>query len=65
MKNTSQHKYRFGVTGKPLKSFFSRRKVKEHRNFPKGFIGTWEYVKAYFELNNYFVGVENGKRESY
>jgi hypothetical protein len=50
------HKYRFGVNGNPLKSFFAIRKLREKRSFPKGCSDTWDYVSEYFRLNNYFVG---------
>jgi hypothetical protein len=59
------HKYRFGVNGNPLKSFFGKRKVKEKRTFPEHCSDTWDYVARYFSMNNYFVEVDCGKRESY
>ena len=51
-----QHQYRFGVNGNALARFFTRRKVKEKRNFPEYCTDTWDYVARYFELNDYFVG---------
>jgi hypothetical protein len=49
------HKYRFGVKGNPLKSFFAARKLREKRTFPESYQDTWDYVSKYFELNRYFV----------
>lgn len=53
---TKDHKFRFGVKGNPLKSFFGIRKLREKRIFPKGYQDTWEYVSEYFRVNNFFVG---------
>lgn len=50
-----EHKYRFGASGKPLKSFFGRKAFKERRIFPKYINDTREYVAAYFRLNSGFV----------
>lgn len=48
MKYVKQHKYRFGVSGNPLKSFFGTSKLKEKRVYPWNFNGTMDYVKNYF-----------------
>ena len=50
----SDHKYRFGTTGKPLAAFFKRRNVREKRYFPKTHKAKNDvmfYVESYFKLN--------------
>lgn len=44
----ADHKYRFGVNGNALNSFFKKRKVKEKRIFPKVFNN---YVDTYYKEN--------------
>lgn len=51
---TKPHKFRFGVNGDFLRSSIYPRRKRESRNWPKGFSDTWEYVRAYFEMNRIF-----------
>lgn len=47
----SDHKYRFGKTGKFLQWFMGRKIRKERRAFPEDYADVWQYVNEYYHLN--------------